>query len=55
MKRDERKVALRCSRSSSVSLSGLPPVRPISFADLRPARVRSRMRARSNSASALNI
>ena len=46
---------LATSRSSSVILGGPPPVRPTRFAAASPARVRSRMRARSNSASALNM
>ena len=46
---------LATSRSSSLSFGGRPPVRPARFAAASPARVRSRMRARSNSASALNM
>jgi hypothetical protein len=40
---------------ATVSFGGRPPVRPARFAAASPARVRSRMRARSNSASALNM
>ena len=44
---------LATSRSSSLSFGGWPLVRPARFAAASLARVRSPMRARSNSASAL--
>jgi len=47
--------ALAASMSSSVSFGGRPPVRPSRRAAARPAWVRSRIRLRSNSASAPNM
>src|SRR5271168_5410167 len=48
-------IALAASMSSSVSFGGRPPVRSARRAAARPAWVRSRIRLRSNSASAHNI
>jgi hypothetical protein len=48
-------IALAAARSASDRAGGLPPVRPLSRAALRPARVLSRITDRSNSASAPKI